>query len=167
MTGDATLETMVASFAQQTGNDLPALKSAAEAILYEWAGVEGVAATAIGGDGFDSRKLAFLEKYSGYQLMPRDANGALVTANLAEIESLWADQVTRLTLRLVVQGPMADEFAGISYRADLDLLVADTPNALSDLYHRLLADLPSDPAAALAQWQSWAPLLGAMAEGMR
>jgi Ca2+-binding RTX toxin-like protein len=167
MTGDATLEAMVSSFVQQAGNDLPTLKASAEAILYEWAGVEGVAATAIGGDGFDARKLAFLEKYSGYQLMPRDVNGAPLTANLAEMESLWADQVTRLTLRLVVQGPMADEFAGISYRADLDLLVADTPTALKDLYHRLLADLPSDPAAALAEWQGWAPLLGAMAEGMR
>ncbi|MEA3000366.1 MAG: hypothetical protein QOK17_2199 [Sphingomonadales bacterium] len=52
-------------------------------------GWKGVAASAIGGDGFDARKLAFLEKYSGYQLMPRDANGARVTTNLAEIKSLW------------------------------------------------------------------------------
>jgi hypothetical protein len=37
--------------------------------------------------------------------MPRDANGARVTTNLAEIKSLWTDQVTRPTLRLVLQGP--------------------------------------------------------------
>ncbi|HEX8240488.1 MAG TPA: calcium-binding protein [Allosphingosinicella sp.] len=167
MTGDPALQASVAAFAATTTNDLPTLKAGAESILYQWAGVEGVAATAIGANGFDSRKLAFLEKYSGYQLMPRDSNGAVLTTNLAEMETLWADEVTRLTLRLVVQGPMADDFDGISYRADLDLLVADTPTALGDLYRALLEDLPSDPAAALAQWQSWAPLLGAMAEGMR
>ncbi|MEA3037140.1 MAG: hypothetical protein QOH04_2917 [Sphingomonadales bacterium] len=49
MTGDSTLAAIVSSFVQQAGNDLPTLKAAAEAILYEWAGVEGVAATAIGG----------------------------------------------------------------------------------------------------------------------
>ncbi|MEO7178944.1 MAG: calcium-binding protein, partial [Allosphingosinicella sp.] len=167
MTGDPALMALVASFSADTTNDLAVLKAGAEAILYEWADVDSLAATAIGSSGFDARKLAFLEAYSGYQLMPRDSGGALILTNLAEMEALWADQVTRLTLRLVIQGPMAEAFDGISYRADLDLLVADTPTALKDLYRSLLEGLPSDPAAALAEWQGWAPLLGAMAEGMR
>jgi Ca2+-binding RTX toxin-like protein len=167
MTGDATLEGLVDDFAAGTTNDLATLKADAEAILYRWAGVGGVAADAIGTDGFDARKLAFLEAYSGYELMPRDGNGDVLLTNIDEMEALWADQVTRLTLRLVVQGPLADAFDGISYNEGLDLLVADTATALGDLYGRLLEDLPSDPAAALAQWQSWAPLLGAMADGMR
>jgi len=167
MTGDAALEGLVADFAAETTNDLATLKADAEAILYAWAGVGAVAAEAIGANGFDARKLAFLEAYSGYELMPRDGNGDPLLTNLGEMEALWADQVTRLTLRLVVQGPLADAFDGISYNEGLDLLVADNATALGDLYGRLLEGLPSDPAAALAEWQSWAPLLGAMADGMR
>lgn len=167
MTMDAALEVMVGDFVALATNDLTMLSAAAEAILYRWAGVDGVAAGAIGSAGFDARKLAFLEKYSGYELMPRDANGVVQTTNLTEMEELWADQVQRLTLRLVVQGPLADVFDGISYQTGSDLLVADTSTALADLYADLLTDLPSDPAAALAQWEAWTPLLGAMAEGMR
>ncbi|MBB4640571.1 calcium-binding protein [Rhizorhapis suberifaciens] len=167
MTGDATLESMVAAFVALTTNDLAVLNADAEAILYRWAGVDAAAATEIGSNGFDARKLAFLEKYSGYEIMPRDGSGVIQTTNLAQAEALWADQVQRLTLRLVVQGPLADTFEGISYRTDIDLLVADTPTALADLYSELLAGLPSDPVDALAQWESWAPLLAAMADGMR
>jgi Ca2+-binding RTX toxin-like protein len=166
MTGNAALEASVGAFVALTTNHLGTLKTGAEAILYQWAGVEGIAATAIGSNGFDARKLAFLEKYTGHQLMPRDGNGAVETTNIAEMEAMWADQLTRLTLRLIVQGPMADVFGGITYRDDLDLLVASTPTALAGLYAALLADLPSDPVQALAQWQGWAPLLGAMADGM-
>jgi Ca2+-binding RTX toxin-like protein len=167
MTGVAALEAMVSAFAANATTDLAVLKADAEAILYAWAGVSGVAATAIGTGGFDARKLAFLEKYAGQTLMPRDAGGAVQTTNVEEMEALWSDQLTRLTLRLVVQGPLAEAFEGISYRTDLDLLVAETASALEDLYGRILADLPSDHGAALAEWQAWAPLLGAMADGMR
>ena len=75
-------------------------------------------------------------------------------------------ELTRLTLRLAVQGPLAADFSGITYNADRDLLVASTPTALGDLLHGLLADLPSDPTAAAAQWNNWAPLLGALTESM-
>ncbi len=131
MTGDPALETMVAAFAAETSNDLAVLKAQAETILYKWAGVDGVAADAIGVDGFDARKLAFLEVYTGHLLMPRDTNGTVVADNLDEMEALWADQLTRLTLRLVVQGPLADVFDGIDYRTDLDLLVAETPTSMA------------------------------------
>ncbi|HTU12058.1 MAG TPA: calcium-binding protein [Allosphingosinicella sp.] len=166
MTDDAVLEGLVDDFVVNPTTDLAVLKADAEAILYRWAGVDGVVADALGGNGFDTRKLAFLEAYSGYALMERDGGGDPLLTNIAEMEALWADQVTRLTLRLVVQGPMAEEFDGLTYRLDLDLVVADTATALGDLYARLLDDLPSDPVDALAQWQAWAPLLGAMADGM-
>ncbi len=166
MTDDATLEGLVDDFAAATTTDLALLQADAEAILYRWAGVDGVAADAVGANGFDMRKLAFLEDYSGYALMERDGNGDPLLTNIAEMEALWTDQVTRLTLRLLVQGPMAGIFEDITYREDIDLIVADTATALGDLYGRLLQDLPSDPGDALAQWQGWAPLLGAMADGM-
>lgn len=167
MTQDATLLTQVQAFTTNATTDLATLKSAAESILYTWADVDGVAATALGDDGFDTRKLAFLEKYAGAELMPRDVNGAPTLGNLPEIEALWTDQVTRLTLRLVVQGPMAAEFAEVDYRPDLDLLVAESSTALADILHRVIDALPTgDHAAAAAQWAGWAPLLGALTESM-
>jgi Ca2+-binding RTX toxin-like protein len=166
MTGDAALEGLVGDFAGSLSTDLDELKGDAEAILYRWAGVQAVAADAIGANGFDARKLAFLEAYTGYELMERDGSGDPLLTNIDEMEALWADQVTRLTLRLIVQGPLADTFDGITYHADLDLLVADTATALGDLYARLLDDLPTDAGDALEQWEAWAPLLAAMADGM-
>ena len=166
MTGDATLQAQVAAFAASQTADLSTLKAGAEAILYRWAGVDAVSVTALGSGGFDTKKLAFLEKYSGYRLMPRDGGGAVELDNLGEMKTLWADQVTRLTLRLVVQGPLADAFAGIAYNTDRDLLVASSPTSLRDVLHNLLEDLPSSGPAAQAQWGDWAPLLGAVADGM-
>jgi len=166
MSSDATLKTQVSAFAGSGSTDLSVLKAMAESILYRWAGVDGAAATAVGNDGFDMRKLAFLEKYSGYALMPRDAGGAIQLDNLDEVEALWADQLTRLTLRLVVQGPLADLFDGLTYRDDIDLLVADGPNALAEVLHRVIAGLPADAIGAAAAWAEWAPLLGAVSQGM-
>jgi hypothetical protein len=77
MTGDATLLGQVSAF-----KDLPAatswaaLKTDAAAILTRWAGVDGVAATPMGGGAFDTQKLAFLETYLGYELTPREAGRA-------------------------------------------------------------------------------------------
>ena len=165
MTGDATLLSMVEGYAALTTTDLATLEDDAIDILFRWAGVNGVTATALGSNGFDTQKLAFLEKYSGYELMPRES-GVIQLDNIDEMEALWADQLTRLTLRLAVQGPLAETFSGITYNTDRDLLVANSPSALKDMLVALLEDLPSDPTAAAAQWANWAPLLGAVAEGM-
>lgn len=167
MTQNATLREQVSSFVANSGVDLPGLKRGAESIVYAWAGVASVAATAIGGNGFDARKLAFLEMYSGASLMPRNSDGTLNLDNLGQMEALWADTITRLTLRLAVQGPKAAAFAEITYRPDLDLLVANGPTALADILHRIVAALPaSDHSGAVAQWASWAPLLGALTDSM-
>lgn len=81
-----------------------ALKTSAEGILYRWAGVEGVAATSLG-QGMDLRKLAFIEKQTGYLLAPRDGNGVVVANNVAELKALWDQALDMATIRLAVQGP--------------------------------------------------------------
>jgi Ca2+-binding RTX toxin-like protein len=166
MTQDAALKAQVSAFVANTTTDLSTLKDQAEAILYNWADVQGVAATAIGSNGLNARKLAFLEKYAGTTLMPRDALGAPTLDNVTELEQLWNDQLNRLTLRLVVQGPLASTFAGLTYHSDIDLLVADGPNSLADVLHRIIVQLPADGTDATAMWTQWAPLLGAVSEGM-
>ncbi|TCM07353.1 calcium-binding protein [Sphingomonas sp. PP-CC-3G-468] len=167
MTQNGDLKAQVAAFVANTTTSLPVLTQGAEAILLAWADVASVTRVALGSNDFDTRKLAFLEKYAGTALMPRDPQGNPTLENLGEMEKLWSDQVTRLTLRLVVQGPMAASFAEISYRPDLDLLVANGPTALADILHRVIAGLPtSDHAAAAAAWADWAPLLGALTDSM-
>ncbi|MDT8760529.1 hypothetical protein MZO42_17650 [Sphingomonas psychrotolerans] len=166
MTSDAILKAQVAAFANSSATNLSGLMASTENILYRWAAVDGVAATPLGSNGFDTRKLAFLEKFSGYALLPRDVGGAIELDDLGPVEALWLDQVTQLTLRLVVQGPLAELFDGISYHDDVDLLVADEPNALANVLSRVIADLPNDPSAAAAAWAEWTPLLGAMSHGM-
>lgn len=166
MTSDATLLSMVNNYTALNTTDLTTLESDAKAILFRWAGVDGATPTALGSNGFDTQKLAFLEKYSGYELMPRNGSGVIQLDNIGEMETLWNDQLTRLTLRLAVQGPLASTFSGITYNTDRDLLVANGPTALKDMLHNLLVGLPSDPTAAATQWANWAPLLGAVADGM-
>lgn len=167
MTSDETLQALVADLASGAGNDPAALTAEIEAILYRWAGVEGVATDAIGSNGFDARKLAFLEKYTGYSLMPRDASGSVQLDNIGEMESMWGDQLNRFVLRIGIQGPLADTFGGIVYDPGADMLTATTPNSLSELLQQVLLSLPSDATAAATRWDAWAPLLGAVVEGMR
>lgn len=164
-TQDAVLFGMIDAFVDLATNDLVALKSAAEAILYRWAGVDGVAATLLGTNGFDTRKLAFLETFSGYQLTPRE-NGVIDLDNIEQLEAAWANQLQGLTLRLVVQGPLADDFVSIHYDIQRDMMIANNATALADLLHTRLEALPADAVSAEAEWAAWAPLLGALSEGM-
>ena len=94
MTGDSVLEGLVGDFATSLTTDLDVLRGDVETILYRWAGVQEVTATALGSNGFDARKLAFLEAYCGTPLMVRDG-GAILLDNPSEMEGLWTDQVTR------------------------------------------------------------------------
>lgn len=166
MTDDATLLSQVDNFVTDVTSNLATLKESAKGILFRWANVNGIAASSLGTNGFDTQKLAFLERLTGYQLMPRDSGGAIQLTNVAEMEGMWADQLTRLTLRLVVQGPLASDFSSIHYDAHRDLMIANSPTALADLLHARLAALPSGATAALAEWTAWAPLIGVLADGM-
>ena len=79
-------------YAANGTTDFAVLKSGAESILYAWAGVSAVPATALGAGGFDARKLAFLESYAGTALMRRDSaqrsHRVAVVANENE-KSAW------------------------------------------------------------------------------
>jgi Ca2+-binding RTX toxin-like protein len=164
MTDDATLLDMVDDLVASTPTGFDDLVADVEAILFRWAGVDSVTATALGSNGFDEQKLAFLEKFIGRALMPRDVNDDIDLVNLTEVEALWADQLPRLALRLAAQGPLADLFDGFDYDVDRELLIADSVGSVSDLLQGLIEDLPSNHGDALDQWEAWAPLLAALSE---
>ena len=163
MTGDATLLSMVNGFAGNSSASVGTLRGQVEDILYRWAGVDGVAATAIGTGGFDTRKLAFLEKYVGIQLMPRGSGGAVQTANLAQVEALWSHEFNQISFKLLVQGPLAAKFTGLTYYETHDLLRAGNADTISTILSGFLDDMPAGVAAAADYWADWGPLLGAFA----
>ena len=163
MTGDATLLSLVNGFAGNTGASIGTLRGQVESILYRWAGVDGVAATAIGANGFNRRKLAFLEKYVGIQLMQRDGNGVPIANNLAEVEALWRNEVNQLSFKLIAQGPKAAQFAGLTYLESADQLRAAGANTVSTILATFLDQMPTGAAAAQTYWNDWGPLLGAFA----
>lgn len=163
MTGDATLLSMVNSFAGNSSASMSDLREDVADILYRWAGVDGVTPTAIGSGGFDTRKLAFLEKYVGIQLMPRSGGGAILTTNLAEVEALWNYQFNQIAFKLIAQGPLAAEFAGLTYYESHDLLRAANGDTVATILAGFLDDMPSDGTAAGDYWEDWGPLLGAFA----
>ncbi|MGB5777844.1 MAG: calcium-binding protein, partial [Allopontixanthobacter sediminis] len=168
MSENAALLTQVQSFDSLSTNDLAVLKQAAEDILYAWAGVDGIAADPLGSNGFDMRKLAFLEKFSGQEIAPRDAQtGAVSLAGIAELETSWADTLQSLTLRLVIQSAGLPAFAGMTYRGDIDVIVMGAADTLKDVYSAILSGLSADPTTALAEWTEWGELLQAIQDGSR
>jgi Ca2+-binding RTX toxin-like protein len=168
MSEDAALLAQVQTFDALATSDLSVLKQAAEAILYAWAGVDGVVADPIGTNGFDARKLAFLESFSGQEIAPRDpVTGAVSTSGINELEASWADTLESLTLRLVVQSSSLPAFADMTYRGDLDLIVMGSADTLKQAYSAILSGLSVDPAAALGEWEAWGELLRAIQDGSR
>ena len=136
------------------------IRNTATDILYRWAGVDGVAAVAMGEGGFDQQKLAFLEKYFGYQMTPRDSNGNPYLNNLGELTNSWNSVLDKATLRLAAQGPLSEFFSGITYDMEIDSFLLISTTSLADLYTSVIGQLAMMPDTALDLWNNnWAPLL--------
>ncbi|UZE48465.1 hypothetical protein ONR75_27305 [Rhodopseudomonas sp. P2A-2r] len=161
MTHDATLLASVAALkARPVGTAWSTLRADAQAILFRWAGVDGMTATPMGGGAFDTQRLALLERYMGQQLAPRDGNGQPTDANVAELVTSWNNVLNKATVRLAVQGPLHAIFGDIAYDLAGDQFVSPGPATLSDAYRAAIAQLSADPATALADWNAnWAPAM--------
>lgn len=161
MTNDATLLTFVTNFANMaTTSTWQQIKDATDDILFRWAGVDAVTATAMGGGTFDRQKLAFLETYFGYQLTPRDGAGVPAEANITELIKSWNDVLEKESLRLALQGPLQTVFSGLTYDAVKDRVIAESPTAVADTIETAILQLSSTTSTALTQWNTiWAPML--------
>jgi len=167
MTGDATLLTQVSGFAAlPSTTSYAGLKADAEAILYRWAGVDGVAATAMGPD-FDERKLALLETYFGYEMAPRDASGIPGQDGVAELIAAWDDVLGKATARLAVQGPLAPVFTGVTYDVDQDGFKAASVTTLPGIFSSVFGLLSPDAATAETEWNdTFGPLMAEFANAL-
>ena len=160
MTNKAALLTDVTNFKNLAATtDWATLKANAQAILFKWAGVEGVTATSMGGGTFDRQKLAFLETFEGYQLTPRDGGGVPSETNLSKLITSWNDIVEKETIRLALQGPLKTTFSGLSYDAAKDRIVATTATGVADALKAAILSLSSTASTAQTQWNTnWGPL---------
>lgn len=156
---DATLLGMLQDFVGTTDLSLASLTDQAKDILLRWTRADTIAPTAIG--DFDAQRLAALETLAGTDLAPR-VDGVVSDVNNDELNQLWSDTLTRFTLRLAIQGPLASIFTTVDYDASRDTLLVDNTNDLASVFDAVLSSLPSSGASALTAWDDWAPLLGAL-----
>jgi Ca2+-binding RTX toxin-like protein len=165
MTTDATLLTRVDAVAKMAATSTwTQILGLTDDVLFRWAGVDGVAATAMG-TGFDRQKLAFLEKYLGTQLTPRDAAGVPALDNVRDLINTWDKVLADTAARLAVQGPLKTVFSGFTFDKGSDELRATSATSLSDTLVKIFAQLSTVSATAQTQWNtSWAPLLTAFVD---
>ena len=165
--GASALTTLVTNF-----KVLPAtatwttLKAAADDIMFSWAGVSGTVPTAMT-SGFDRQKLAFLEKFMGYELTPR-VGGVPDLANVQELIGTWNRTLDELTVRLAAQGPLKAVFGNLAYDANADVFKAASVNTVSDVFKAVIAKLSTVPATALTQWNTnWGPMTAKLLDIMQ
>lgn len=160
---DAALLGMLQAFVAAPTIDLAELKSDVEDILLRWTHSDDVLATALG--GFDTQRLAAMEVLAGRELAPRN-NGVPIDINADQLQALWDDTLVRFALRLAIQGPLSETFAGIDYLSDRDILLTDTTTELADVFVRILNGLADDAEGAEAGWAEWSPLLHALVDDL-
>jgi Ca2+-binding RTX toxin-like protein len=166
MTGDATLLSQVTALKNlPSSTNWTALKGAVDDVLFRWAGVDTVAATPFANGTFDEQKLAFLEKYTGESLVPRDAQGHPTAINASELIATWNDVLGRATIRIAAQGPWSTVFATASFDKVVDSFVSSQPTTLATIYSNALAQLSTNATTAAQQWtDNWAPALAVYAK---
>ncbi|MEA2879899.1 MAG: hypothetical protein QOF14_5095, partial [Hyphomicrobiales bacterium] len=168
MTQDAALLSEVDAFKDlPTTTSWSALKSGAADILLHWAHVDTMTPVAMANGAFDTQKLAFLEKYFGQELAPRDGGGHPLDTSVAELIASWQNVVEKAAIRLAAQGPLDPVFGGLDYDLAQDKFVAADAATLGDIYAVAIAQLSSNPATALTEWNtSWGPELATFADSL-
>ncbi|ASL46262.1 Poly(beta-D-mannuronate) C5 epimerase 5 [Burkholderia sp. AD24] len=151
MTLDQELQSLVEAFVGQTSSIAPTgIETAAQAILFEWAGVTQIDPTSRGG-AIDARQLGFLEKYLGrtFNSLGDGYNPGVRAA--AYLQNAWNDLFDASLARLVLQSQLAVSMAPeFRYAASSDTVQAITTfaPALAAAFQRLGAITPAN----LASW---------------
>jgi Ca2+-binding RTX toxin-like protein len=111
-------------------------------------------------DVLDGAWIDFFERYMGEAL---PIGGATVTGapamGVQEIFSgLW-NQVNLLTVRLAVQGPLAEYFEGVEYDVATDTFLPTTDRQLIPVFEAILAEAGTMSSGALEWLASWDAIL--------
>jgi len=153
MMSDPMLIQLVASFASSNNTDPSVMESAAQAIMYQWAGVTDVDPNSVSGG--TSAQVAFLDQYLGqsFSFLDEESNptstpGVLATADVAVA---WNTVYDSVLARLVVQSASAQVVAPeFQYDAASGIVspVSGLSQALQNAFTRL--GVPTQ-----GNWASW------------
>ncbi|MFM0010625.1 calcium-binding protein [Paraburkholderia sediminicola] len=151
MSLDQGLQNLVQAFvAQPVGTSPSSIESAAQAILFQWAGVTSLDPTSRGGS-IDARQLSFVDRYLGRSF---NSTGDGVNPGIraaAYLQQSWNDLYDAALARLVLQSPLAASVAPeFRYDASTDTVQATATfaPALAAAFQRL----GTITAANLASW---------------
>ena len=145
MSQDPTLLGLMRDFVQLDASQLDQINAKIEAILFRWAGVDGID-PASRSAFFDARKHAFLEKIYQSPI----SFSVVRTANASGLRDSWAQIVSYFSGRLSAQGFLRDIFPGSSYQLGSDALFSNAD--LSTVLDSIQGNLPNDPSSQLTYW---------------
>jgi RHS repeat-associated protein len=145
MSQDPTLLGLVRQFVQLDRSQLDQAPANIEAILFRWAGVDGIDPNSRSAF-FDARKQAFLEKIYQSPI----SFSITRTANASGLRDSWAQFVFYFSGRLAAQGFLRDLFPESSYQLGSDGLLSNAD--LSTVLASIQANLPTDASSQLTYW---------------
>ena len=145
MSQDPTLLGLVRQFVQLDRSQLDQAPEKIEAILFRWAGVDGIDPNSRSAF-FDARKQAFLEKISQSPI----SFSITRTAHASGLRDSWAQFVSYFSGRLAAQGFLRDLFPESSYQLGSDGLLSNAD--LSTVLASIQANLPTDASSQLTYW---------------
>jgi RHS repeat-associated protein len=145
MSQDPTLLGLVRQFVQLDRSQLDQAPANIEAILFRWAGVDGIDPNSRSAF-FDARKQAFLEKVYQSPI----SFSITRTAHASGLRDSWAQFVSYFSGRLAAQGFLRDLFPESSYQLGSDGLLSNAN--LSTVLASIQANLPTDASSQLTYW---------------
>ena len=145
MSIDSTLLGLVQTLTNETSADAASFTAQTEAILFRWAGVDGVDPTSRGAN-IDARILETLEAFNNQSYANAHGNANPYDTQSAALMTSWNTLVTAVEMRLLVQGPLAPLFPGVAFDYDTDSF---TGSLSADA---LAANAPLTPYAAQQYW---------------
>lgn len=148
MTLDATLESLLRNFVNlPASTSLATITSDVASIMYEWAGVGGVAPGSRGPD-VDARQLEFVEAYLGEQFSSIYGSNPGYHA-YPDVDAAWNDLFTTVFSALLLQSPALSTLVP-EFQLEGDAIISDQSlESLQSAYTRL-GDVT---AANLDQWE--------------
>ncbi|WP_288825062.1 hypothetical protein [uncultured Paraburkholderia sp.] len=151
MSLDPALQSLVqAIVAQPAGAPVASIEAAAQAVLFQWAGVTSLDPASRGGS-IDARQLGFVERYLGksFNSTGDGVNPGIRAASY--LEQSWNDLYDAALARLVLQSPLAASVAPeFSYDASTDTVQATA--TLAPALKAAMQRLGNLTAANLASW---------------
>ena len=145
MSQDPTLLGLVRQFVQLDRSQLDQAPEKIEAILFRWAGVDGIDPNSRSAF-FDARKQAFLEKVYQSPI----SFSITQTVHASGLRDSWAQFVSYFSGRLAAQGFLRDLFPESSYQLGSDGLLSNAD--LSTVLASIQANLPTNASSQLTYW---------------